>query len=43
MPTRLVSLAIGASDIDCVYHMVLPELISSVKESGKMKINLKHC
>jgi len=34
MPTRLASLAIGTGDIDCVYHMALPELISSVKESG---------
>ena len=32
--TRLASLAMGAGDIDCVYHMALPELIWSVKESG---------
>lgn len=35
MPTRLASLAMGTGDIDCVYHMALPELISSVEESGK--------
>lgn len=34
MPTRLASLAMGTGDIDCVYHMGLPELTSSVKESG---------
>ena len=34
MPTRLASLAMGTGDIDCVYHMALPELRSSVKESG---------
>jgi len=34
MPTRLASLAMGTGDIDCVYHMALPELLSSVKESG---------
>ena len=34
MPTRLASLAIGTGDIDCVYHMARPELISSVEESG---------
>lgn len=33
MPTRLASLAMGTGDIDCVYHMALPELKSSVKES----------
>lgn len=30
---RLASLAMGTGDIDCVYHMALPELKSSVKES----------
>ncbi len=34
MPTRLASLAMGTGDIDCVYHMALQELISSVSESG---------
>ncbi len=34
MPTRLASLAMGTGDIDCVYHMALPELTSSVKASG---------
>jgi hypothetical protein len=34
MPTRLASLAIGTGDIDCVYHMALPELAASVKEIG---------
>jgi hypothetical protein len=33
MPTRLASLAMGTGDIDCVYHMALQELISSVNES----------
>jgi hypothetical protein len=34
MPTRLASLAMGTGDIDCVYHMALQELISSVNTSG---------
>jgi hypothetical protein len=34
MPTRLASLAMGTGDIDCVYHMALMELASSVKENG---------
>lgn len=33
MPTRLASLAMGTGDIDCVYHMALPELTASVKAS----------
>ncbi|MEW6664637.1 MAG: NgoMIV family type II restriction endonuclease [Thermodesulfobacteriota bacterium] len=34
MPTRLASLAMGTGDIDCVYHMALPELTAAVKEVG---------
>jgi len=34
MPTRLASLAMGTGDIDCVYPMSLPELSSSVDDSG---------
>lgn len=32
MPTRLSSIAMGIGDIDCVYHMALPELVAAVKE-----------
>jgi hypothetical protein len=32
MPTRLASLAMGTGDIDCVYHMALPELTAAVAE-----------
>lgn len=31
MPSRLASLALGAGDINCVYHFALPELMSAVK------------
>lgn len=34
MPNRLVSLALGTGDIDCVYHFALYELIRAVKEVG---------
>jgi hypothetical protein len=34
MPTRLASLALGTGDIDCVYHMALPELQMAAKDSG---------
>jgi len=34
MPARLASLAMGTGDIDCVYHMALPELARSVEELG---------
>ena len=34
MPNRLASLALGTSDIDCVYHFALYELLRAVKEVG---------
>lgn len=30
LPTRLASVALGTGDIDCVYHMALPELLQAV-------------
>ena len=33
MPKRIASLAQGSSDLDCVYHVALPELCEAVKES----------
>lgn len=41
MPTRLASLALGTGDIDCVYHITLPELRRAVdvgKDSGSKDI-----
>ncbi len=35
MPTRIASLAMGTGDIDCVYHMALPELMHALQESGR--------
>lgn len=34
LPSRIASLALGTGDIDCVYHMALPELIAAVEESS---------
>jgi hypothetical protein len=34
MPSRLASLALGTGDIDCVYHLALPELQEAVEASG---------
>ncbi len=34
LPSRLASLALGTGDIDCVYHLALPELIDAVGEHG---------
>jgi len=31
LPMRLASLAMGSSDLDCVYHIALPELAKSVE------------
>ena len=36
LPSRLVSLALGTGDIDCVYHFALHELIKAVKQYGKV-------
>jgi hypothetical protein len=33
-PSRLSSLALGTGDIDCVYHIALPELMRAVTEEG---------
>ncbi len=32
LPTRLASLALGTGDLDCVYHLALPELRLAVEE-----------
>jgi len=34
LPSRLVSLAMGTGDIDCVYHMALFEMESAIKKYG---------
>lgn len=34
MPTRLITLALGTGDIDCVYHFALHELKNAVSEVG---------
>jgi NgoMIV restriction enzyme len=33
LPTRIASIAQGTSDLDCVYHVALPELRVAVVES----------
>lgn len=33
LPTRIASLALGTGDLDCVYHMALPELEKAVQRS----------
>ena len=34
LPSRLASVVIGTSDINCVYHIALPELVASVDKLG---------
>jgi hypothetical protein len=34
LPSRIASVALGTGDIDCVYHIALPELIEAVNELG---------
>lgn len=33
-PSRLSSLALGTGDLDCVYHVALPELVAAMHEHG---------
>lgn len=33
-PSRLSSLALGTGDVDCVYHVALPELIHAMEQHG---------
>lgn len=33
-PGRIASLALGTGDVDCVYHVALPELTEAVEETG---------
>jgi hypothetical protein len=35
MPSRLASLALGTGDLDCIYHIALPELLESARVQGK--------
>ena len=34
LPSRIAAIALGTGEIDCVYHMALPELQESVKQAG---------
>jgi len=34
LPTRLASLALGSGDLDCTYHIALPELVEAAKTTG---------
>ena len=35
LPSRIQSIALGTGDIDCVYHVALPEMILAVEEAGE--------
>lgn len=34
LPMRIASLALGTGDLDCVYHIALPELQRAVEQTG---------
>lgn len=34
LPTRLASLALGSGDLDCTYHIALPELLEAARTTG---------
>ncbi|MBN2136285.1 MAG: hypothetical protein JW720_00615, partial [Sedimentisphaerales bacterium] len=33
LPSRLSSLALGTGDLDCMYHVALPELVEAIRET----------
>lgn len=35
MPSRLASLALGTGDLDCLYHIALPELVYAARSQAK--------
>lgn len=35
MPSRLASLALGTGDLDCLYHIALPELVEAARSQSK--------
>lgn len=35
LPTRIASLALGTGDLDCVYHVALPELVDAVGDANR--------
>ncbi len=35
LPSRLSSLCLGTGDLDCVYHIALPELVGAVRSLGQ--------
>lgn len=39
LPSRLSSLALGTGDLDCVYHIALPELQTAVSAIGQSEAN----
>lgn len=36
LPTRIASLALGTGDLDCVYHIALPELQAAIVETNNI-------
>ncbi len=36
LPTRIASLALGTGDLDCVYHVALPELQAAIVETNNV-------
>lgn len=40
LPSRLASIALGTSDIDCVYHFALFELCSALEDGPDMSKEL---
>ena len=40
VPSRIAAIALGTGDIDCVYHMALPELAETLREQERETLEL---
>lgn len=40
LPSRIAAIALGTGDIDCIYHIALPELVEVLKEQGRETLEL---
>ncbi|MCB1341984.1 MAG: hypothetical protein KDK24_13155 [Pseudooceanicola sp.] len=40
MPGRIAAIAMGTGDIDCVYHVALPELVETLRDQGRDTLEL---
>lgn len=40
LPSRIAAIALGTGDMDCIYHFALPELLDSLQDQGRERLDL---